>query len=110
MDRERTKLDRMCPACGRLMRLARSIPSTGELPELETYECEECRVEITAAKQDERHHMKRCYQCNGRFGLIRYRLAHKNFCSKQCRDKYRTDTEHKVSRIRKWTEFLAEKL
>jgi hypothetical protein len=43
--------------------------------------------------------MKRCCACNGRFGLIRYRLAQKSFCSKLCRDKYRADTERKVSRI-----------
>jgi hypothetical protein len=45
--------------------------------------------------------MKRCCACNGRFGLIRYRLAQKSFCSKLCRDKYRADTERKVSRIKR---------
>jgi hypothetical protein len=54
--------------------------------------------------------MKRCCQCNGRFGLVRYRAAQKSFCSKKCRDKFRADTERKISRIKKWTEFLAEKL
>jgi hypothetical protein len=53
--------------------------------------------------------MKRCSQCNGRFGLIRYRLAQRSFCSKDCRDKYGADTERKVSRIKEWTEFLAMK-
>jgi hypothetical protein len=54
--------------------------------------------------------MKRCRQCNRRFGLIRYRLAQRNFCSKQCRDKYRAETERKISRIKVWTEFLAERV
>jgi hypothetical protein len=53
--------------------------------------------------------MKRCSQCNGRFGLIRYRLGQKGFCSKRCRDKYRVDTDREAFRIKKWTEFLAEK-
>jgi hypothetical protein len=53
--------------------------------------------------------MKRCCQCNGRFGLIRYRLAQKCFCSKQCREKYKSDTDRKASRIKAWTAFLAER-
>jgi len=53
--------------------------------------------------------MKRCCQCNGRFGLIRYRLAQKGFCSKQCREKYKSDMDRKASRIKAWTAFLAER-
>jgi hypothetical protein len=53
--------------------------------------------------------MQRCYQCNGRFGLIRRRFALKQFCSKRCLDEYQSGTEHKVSRIKEWTDFLARK-
>jgi hypothetical protein len=35
--------------------------------------------------------MKRCYQCDGRFGLIRYRLALNQFCSRRCLNKYKAD-------------------
>jgi hypothetical protein len=53
--------------------------------------------------------MKRCFQCNGRFGLIRYRRGLKHFCSKWCVNKYKADTERKISRIKEWTEFLARR-
>jgi hypothetical protein len=50
--------------------------------------------------------MKRCYQCNGRFGLIRYRLALKAFCSKRCLNEYNADSERRISRIKTWADFL----
>jgi hypothetical protein len=50
--------------------------------------------------------VKRCHQCNGRFGLIRRRFAFKQFCSKECVDKYKADSEHKTSRFKRWTDFL----
>ena len=53
--------------------------------------------------------MKRCFQCNGRFGLIRYRHGLKHFCSKKCLNRYKSDTERKISRIKEWTDFLAQK-
>ena len=53
--------------------------------------------------------MKRCFQCNGRFGLIRYRHGLKHFCSKRCVNTYKSDTERKISRIKEWTGFLAQK-
>ena len=52
---------------------------------------------------------RRCYLCDGHFGLIRHRFAQKQFCSKTCLEKYKTDTDHKLSRIKKWTEFLGQK-
>ena len=52
----------------------------------------------------------RCYQCNGRFGLIRCRLALKQFCSERCLNKYKTNMEIKMSRIKKWAEFLTRRL
>jgi hypothetical protein len=54
--------------------------------------------------------MRRCYQCNGRFGLIRRRLALKQFCSKRCLNEYKTNTEVKRSSIKEWAHFLALKL
>ncbi len=53
--------------------------------------------------------MKRCYQCNGRFGLIRRRFALKQFCSNECLNKYKANSERKTSRIKEWTNFLARK-
>ena len=53
--------------------------------------------------------MKCCFQCHGRFGLIRYRHASKHFCSKRCMTEYKSDTERGISRIKVWTEFLAQK-
>ena len=53
--------------------------------------------------------MKRCFQCNGRFGLIRYRYGLQHFCSQRCVNKYKSDTERKISRIKEWTVFLAQK-
>ena len=43
--------------------------------------------------------MKRCYQCNGRFGLIRHRFALKQFCSKNCVIKYRANVERRRAPI-----------
>jgi hypothetical protein len=37
--------------------------------------------------------MRRCYQCNGRCGLVRHRLGLKQFCSTRCLDRYRADIE-----------------
>jgi hypothetical protein len=52
---------------------------------------------------------KRCYQCNGRFGLIRHTFALKQFCSKQCVDKYKTGTERKISRVKEWVDYFSRK-
>src|SRR5262245_34283035 len=41
----------------------------------------------------------RCEICNGAFGLIRHRFASKQFCSKQCLERYLTDREQEPSRI-----------
>jgi hypothetical protein len=54
--------------------------------------------------------IRRCYQCRGRFGLVRYRLAQKQFCSKQCMAKYKADNERKLSRIKTWADFFARKM
>ena len=53
--------------------------------------------------------MKRCFQCNGRFGLIHYRHGIKRFCSKRCVNNYKSDTERTKSRIKGWLDFLAQK-
>jgi hypothetical protein len=51
----------------------------------------------------------RCYQCNGRFGLIRHKSALKQFCSKACLAEYRASSEREVSRLKAWTTFLTRK-
>lgn len=53
--------------------------------------------------------MNRCDQCNGRFGLIRYRLARKCFCSKHCLNAYRADTDPKLARFKGWIDFVHRK-
>jgi hypothetical protein len=47
--------------------------------------------------------MKRCHQCNGHFGLIRHKLALNHFCSRRCLNKYKTDTDRKMARIKERT-------
>jgi hypothetical protein len=54
--------------------------------------------------------MKRCHQCNKPFGLVRQRFALKQFCSKQCVQKYQVDTERRVSRLKAWADFLSRKV
>ena len=39
----------------------------------------------------------RCEICNGAFGLTRHRVAQKQFCSKQCLERYRTEQSDRVS-------------
>ena len=53
--------------------------------------------------------MKRCSQCNGRFGLIRYTRGLKHFCSKRCVRKHKSDADNRTSRIKDWMYFLAQK-
>ena len=47
----------------------------------------------------------RCEVCNGRFGLIRRRLAFKQFCSKRCLDQYRASRKHQPFSLKHWMEF-----
>ena len=42
--------------------------------------------------------IKRCYRCGGRFGLIRHRLALKQFCSQRCLSEYKAEIPGKISR------------
>ena len=51
----------------------------------------------------------RCQQCSNQFGLIRYRFALKQFCSKRCVEHYKSETERHLMRVREWTNFLARK-
>ena len=39
----------------------------------------------------------RCEICKGRFGLIRYRIAQKQFCSKQCLERYLAERVQRVA-------------
>ena len=54
--------------------------------------------------------MQRCFRCNGRFGLVRYRLALKAFCSKRCLNNTNADSDQRISRIKEWADFLVQKL
>jgi hypothetical protein len=51
----------------------------------------------------------RCYQCHGRFGLIRHRYARRQFCTKDCVERFRIDSDREVHRLKKWAEFLTRK-
>jgi hypothetical protein len=48
--------------------------------------------EITTSKPK-----PRCETCNGCFGLIRHRFAHKQFCSKQCLEQYLAERKQQPS-------------
>jgi len=52
----------------------------------------------------------RCYQCNGRLGLIRHRAGLKSFCSNRCLNEYEDDTQRKISLIKEWRDFYNRKL
>jgi hypothetical protein len=39
----------------------------------------------------------RCEICKGGFGLVRYRVAQKQFCSKHCLERYRAEMMERVS-------------
>ena len=43
----------------------------------------------------------RCEICKGFFGLIRYRFAHKQFCSQQCLDRYTAEREQSLFGLEK---------
>jgi hypothetical protein len=49
--------------------------------------------------------MKRCAQCNGKFGLTRHRWYDVAFCSRRCRDKYLDKLAHDRDRLKKWFGF-----
>jgi rubredoxin len=44
---EQIKSDHICLSCGKAMRLARTTPGIGELPELRTYDCKGCGLVFT---------------------------------------------------------------
>ena len=48
--------------------------------------------------------MKRCYQCDGQFGLIRHRFALKQFCSERCLVNYRAHKERRKAPSKHLTE------
>ena len=47
----------------------------------------------------------RCEVCNGGFGLIRHRFAHKEFCSKRCLDHYLAESKQRPSHFKQWIDF-----
>ena len=53
--------------------------------------------------------LNRCYQRNGRFGLIWPKFALNQFCSKACVAKYRANSERELSHLKEWTNFLARR-
>jgi hypothetical protein len=47
-----------------------------------------------------RPHKVRCEVCKGAFGLTRRRLEQKQFCSKQCLERYLAERTYRVSRFK----------
>ena len=47
----------------------------------------------------------RCEICNGCFGLIRHRFAHKQFCSKRCLGQYLAVSKQRPSSLKQWLDF-----
>jgi hypothetical protein len=54
MGHQLTKPDPVCPACGKPMRFARSIPAFGALAHLEIYQCLGCGVILTEAAREDK--------------------------------------------------------
>lgn len=54
---------------------------------------------------------KRCYYCNGRFGLIRYRHGMRHFCSNQhgraCKSKFIAEQTFNLQTRRRWYGWLS---
>ena len=46
--------------------------------------------------------MPRCEICRGKFGLIRHRFAHKQFCSKRCLEQYLVKRKQQPSSVTQW--------
>jgi hypothetical protein len=42
--------------------------------------------------------LKRCHQCGGKFGLVRYYYLRHPFCSRRCLERYKTPLAAEVSR------------
>jgi hypothetical protein len=66
---------------------------------------QERRAEQPSSRREGR--TRRCYQCNGCFGLIRHRVGLKHFCSRRCLRKYKADIERATTRLKEWTHFLS---
>ena len=47
----------------------------------------------------------RCEICNGRFGLVRHRFAHRQFCSKRCLQQYLAVSKQRPSALKQWLDF-----
>ncbi len=46
-----------------------------------------------------------CATCDGRFGLIRHRFAHKQFCSKHCLNQYLANGKREPFGLKQWIDF-----
>ena len=53
MDGERITPTPACPSCGKPMWFARAIAQADGLPELQSYDCEECGVAMTEAEDSQ---------------------------------------------------------
>jgi hypothetical protein len=49
----------------------------------------------------------RCDICNGKFGLIRHRFAHMQFCSKRCLEQYLAKSKQRPPSLKQWLDFFS---
>jgi hypothetical protein len=45
---------------------------------------------------------KRCHQCSGRFGLVRYRWVGYQFCRKSCLNDFLTKRARELADFKRW--------
>ena len=50
---------------------------------------------------------KRCTNCGGKFGLIRYRRSYHSFCTKRCREEWDARYIRYMSEHKRWVAYLA---
>ena len=59
------------------------------------------RGPVTAEPPERTVVLKRCHQCGGKFGLVRYYFLRNPFCSRRCVERFKTPLAAEVSRRKK---------
>ena len=49
----------------------------------------------------------RCYNCDGKFGLIRHRRMGHHFCCRQCVENYLAVQHRELADLKRWMSYLA---
>jgi len=53
-------------------------------------------------------HKNQCDNCEGKFGLVRWRIGTLQFCAKQCKANYEAQQAAHLTAQRRWVTYLAE--